>query len=1015
MRLHRLGITAFGPFSGTEEVDFDTLGDAGIFLIHGPTGAGKTSILDAVCFALYGSVPGARAQARSLRSDHALPGAAPRVELEVTVRGRTLRITRSPRWRRDKKRGSGTVEEQPRVTVSERRDGGWTALSTRLDEAGQLIRELLGMSAQQFCQVAMLPQGDFARFLRAGAEDRRVVLQQLFATETFADVERWLVEQRKATGREAAQRWRAAERITDRIAEVSADLKPDDPADALTPADTAGGEEPDPADTARIERPAQWAAALLALAARASEQSGRQVRAAAEALAYAAEVAAAARDLHARRRRHADALARRDALATRRGERAQLAATIDAAQRADRVIGLIEAATDRAAAARQAADVEQRAVAEIAALIGSPDTDGELPALIETAQRDRTGELARLAGLREQVDRQARVRAELAGTEARIDAAEATSAELAEDLATLPEHRDALRAHLADAREAAAGLPAAEQARLRATERLTAARDREELAEAHTEARAWETVAIDRAQDARDRQLRIRADRLAGMASELAGDLTDGRPCPVCGGVEHPDPAVGAVDAPTAESERLAQQDYERAVAERTEATGRVHELAARLDAAQRGAAGLDTATAAARLAECDAALESARSAERTAARAAERLDALDGELASARARAEETERELTGLRAHADALRDEHTRLRERLDAARGDDPDIGARIARLDAEVDALHGAAAAVATARSRRQEHATAADTAERGAAAAGFDGTSAAAAAAVDAARLDQLRAEMRAIDDETAAVRDLLADPELVAAAAEPAPDPDGADAEAAAAAAAHTAAAGDHEAAQRRHARLTELVADLDAALARWRPAAGRAEVAARVAGLAAGTSPDNRLQMKLSAYVLAARLRHVVAAANERLAAMSGGRYALRHTVQRAAGDRRTASGGLGLAVVDGWTGVAREPATLSGGESFIGSLALALGLADVVTAESDGAQIATLFVDEGFGSLDEEALDEVMDVLDELRDGGRSVALVSHVAELRARIPVRLRVAKTRQGSTIAVHAA
>ncbi len=147
-------------------------------------------------------------------------------------------------------------------------------------------------------------------------------------------------------------------------------------------------------------------------------------------------------------------------------------------------------------------------------------------------------------------------------------------------------------------------------------------------------------------------------------------------------------------------------------------------------------------------------------------------------------------------------------------------------------------------------------------------------------------------------------------------------------------------------------------------------------------------------------------------MAAANERLATMSAGRYALVHTLDKAAGDRRGGSGGLGLKVADAWTGRERDPVTLSGGESFISSLALALGLADVVTQEAGGAEIGTLFVDEGFGTLDEQTLDEVMDVLDGLRDGGRAVGIVSHVAELRGRIPAQLKVRKDRTGSTVEV---
>ena len=163
----------------------------------------------------------------------------------------------------------------------------------------------------------------------------------------------------------------------------------------------------------------------------------------------------------------------------------------------------------------------------------------------------------------------------------------------------------------------------------------------------------------------------------------------------------------------------------------------------------------------------------------------------------------------------------------------------------------------------------------------------------------------------------------------------------------------------------------------------------------------------------MRFSAYVLAYRLTQVVAAANLRLARMSDQRYSLEHTPHRGAGETR---GGLSLQVRDDWSGESRDPATLSGGETFVVSLALALGLADVITQESDsaaeGSRLETLFVDEGFGSLDADTLDDVMDTLDSLRDGGRVVGVVSHVAEMRDRIPTQLLVSKSRQGSTVAV---
>jgi exonuclease SbcC len=201
--------------------------------------------------------------------------------------------------------------------------------------------------------------------------------------------------------------------------------------------------------------------------------------------------------------------------------------------------------------------------------------------------------------------------------------------------------------------------------------------------------------------------------------------------------------------------------------------------------------------------------------------------------------------------------------------------------------------------------------------------------------------------------------------------------------------------------------AALERLRADLARLLDEREPVATAHQLVDGLSRLAEGKSADNRLRMSLSAYVLAARLEQVAACASQRLLRMSSGRFSLLHSAQSATARGR---GGLALRVLDAWTGQERDPATLSGGESFSASLALALGLADVVTAEAGGAVLETLFVDEGFGSLDDDTLDEVMGVLDELRDGGRTVGLVSHVSELRQRIPVQLRVVKGRSGSAV-----
>ncbi len=239
MRLHQLSATAFGPFVETVHVDFDDLSAGGVFLLTGDTGAGKTSVLDAVCFALYGEVPGDRHTARHLRSDQAEPGAEPRVVLEVTIGARTFRFTRSPAWDRPKKRGTGTLRVQAHVVVEELRDETWVALTNRLDEAGHLVTSLLGMTCTQFTQVAMLPQNRFQAFLRATSAERQAVLQRLFRTERFEAVERWLVERRLELRRESQARHDDVAAVLNRFQEAAATTAPDewDARDLGVPAD----------------------------------------------------------------------------------------------------------------------------------------------------------------------------------------------------------------------------------------------------------------------------------------------------------------------------------------------------------------------------------------------------------------------------------------------------------------------------------------------------------------------------------------------------------------------------------------------------------------------------------------------------------------------------------------------------------------------------------------------------------------------------------------------------------
>ncbi|HEY8294887.1 MAG TPA: SMC family ATPase, partial [Micrococcaceae bacterium] len=254
MRIHRLEIQAFGPFAERQIIDFDALGEQGLFLLNGATGAGKTSVLDAISYALYGTVPGARQSGKRLRSDHAPEGLEPQVVCEFSARGRWMEVVRSPAWERPTKRGSGSTTQQAKTLLRERENGVWLEKSARNDEAGGEITALLGMNMDQFTKVVLLAQGDFAAFLRAKADDRQELLQKLFGTELYENVEKQLVTEAAAAKEELAakeaQLWQLEMAARAQAGEPAA---PAGAADAGLNAGPATGQDAGPLGTAEDE------------------------------------------------------------------------------------------------------------------------------------------------------------------------------------------------------------------------------------------------------------------------------------------------------------------------------------------------------------------------------------------------------------------------------------------------------------------------------------------------------------------------------------------------------------------------------------------------------------------------------------------------------------------------------------------------------------------------------------------------------------------------------------------
>ncbi|WP_200300847.1 AAA family ATPase [Streptomyces adelaidensis] len=992
MRLHRLDITAFGPFGGAQTVDFDDLSAAGLFLLHGPTGAGKTSVLDAVCYALYGSVPGARqsGQGMSLRSDHAAAAERTEVRVELTVAGRRLEITRQPPWERPKKRGEGTTLDKAQSWLREYDAvaGAWKDLSRSHQEIGEEITQVLGMSREQFCQVVLLPQGDFARFLRADAEARGRLLGRLFDTHRFAAVEKRLADRRRAT--EARVREGDTELLADahRMQQAAGDA-PELP-------------ELAPGDPGLAEAVLGWAAVARSTA-RERLTITHCARAAAEsARATAERVLDDVREVARLQRRFAEARERAGRLAERAEGHREDRARMERARKAEAVAPALELRDEAETEHRRASADETRARGELPRTYADAGAAG-----LATAARKAAEELGGLESAR----RAAQRLTELVTERTELDGEERADEDVLQDaegwLAAWETTRAELRTRIESAQEAATRAEQLAVQREPAEQRLRAARQRDQLGRDTDEAQARVLRLAERAVEARSHWLDLKEQRLSGIAAELAAGLADGAPCAVCGSTEHPEPARKVAGHVDRETEERALAAFQRADEERAEAERRLGLVQRALAAASAEAGDTPTERLASLAEELEeryararrgaSGLHPAQEALLHAERERDRRTAAQRE-AAVRAASRNTRR---------DALERERAALEGELAQARGDADSVAARAAQLERRTGLLTEAAEAVRTADGTAQRlkdaDARLADAAFR----AGFDTPQAAAAALLDAAAHRDLQHHLDAWQSEEAAVRTVLAETDTAAAAQLPPADLATAERAASAAAARLQDTVSAWDAAERRRAELDRLSARATASVRRLAPLREEYDRVARMAGLAAGTAADNERRMRLEAYVLAARLEQVAAAATVRLQRMSSGRYTLVHSDDRVG---RGARSGLGLHVVDAWTGRERDTATLSGGETFFASLALALGLADVVTDEAGGVRLDTLFIDEGFGSLDDQTLDEVLDVLDSLRERDRSVGIVSHVADLRRRIHAQLEIVKERTGSVV-----
>lgn len=1094
MILHRLEFEAFMAYPDRQTIDFSDLNAAGVFLLNGPTGAGKTTILDAICYALYGGTTGDRDPAQLYSTYVARANTPPRVFLDLTLQGRRLRINRTPVYShpitRGKRAGQMTVKAAT-ATVAELLPGGnpedeqaWKPIASQVKEVNAVIAERIHLNREQFLKVVLLAQGQFAQFLKSKPVERKELLKKMFPVEHIEAMYAELLEEAKQARQDVANDEQALENYLDRarsgmealhesLAPLTPEAGEESAADgASETATTAEAAETITAETVAAETLDAWLAAGIEEARTASARDAlEQSRLAGEAdrhtqtlnerlqlrkdwseyeqlIARRERLVEGQEPYKARVKELADARAAAPLVAhytQMRGEEEDIEER--RAQQAEYAGALKTASEDLLRALRAGEEPAEDAVPypeeELFAKLAADESaeargqqlDGTLASLRALHKRDD------LLAQEERTVRQARARSEQLMQKAEsaaqnLDALGARVRDIQENLSAYEKAEEEHALALRGAEDAEKAHREAQQAQqnIDAAQRAVTEAEKESERTLKTQQKAqerWQKAA--RASiEATDAFRNLQAQRLAQASSLLARELTEGEPCPVCGSAEHPSPArardgerlVEQADLDAAKAREDRAHEACRAREEEKEKAALAHHQASEALASARSQS--ETLTSQERMDPEQSARQLTQARERvqqTTARLAER-DALRKRQAQAEVEqktAEETRSTLHDTLTEAQALYRESLERRDalarELEPAKARIP-FAQRIEALEsyrALAQREEQGSLLLNRAVEEHSKHLVEVQVLLRESP---FADSAGVMAAERTKAQILALEEAVNAYELESARVGESLGREALVevaarVAAGEQAPDDQQElkdRIEELRQQVQHlTRREGEREGIVRSLRALhSEFIAFRERTAERY----DRAEMLSALAAAARGdTLGGYTHQVDLVSYVLGGEFERILDVADKHLQRMSDGRYGMKLSDHRAKGSR--SGGGLNLNITDTWTGEPRDAASLSGGESFLASLALALGLAEVVQSNNGGIELDTLFIDEGFGTLDSETLDTVMNTIESLRENGRTIGLISHVEEMKNRIPTQIVVEKGPRGSSVRVN--
>lgn len=996
-----LVMEAFGPFQRRQKVDFSVLNHRRLFLIVGDTGSGKTTIFDAMCAALYGKTSVGRSL-EHMKCLSAGPEALCRLEFSFQVGTRSFRIERIPDQKRLSRRGGRETSHAHTVTLWKTTDGIDHVLATRVGTVQEHIQSIIGLSIEQFCQVVLLPQGQFEKMLRAPAPEREKVMQVLFQTDRYV-----AIQERLSTDARQAE------------TEVKEALSHRDQTLQAVGCSTAD----------ELLQRHQNTIALLAHAEAARAELDTLETNARSALECGREINRKLQERDNAERAHAELQQQEPAIEADQQTiaRAQHAMHIEGTD-AQRSAAILDEQEALQTLENKRSLLEYTRLAKEQADHQRDREEKQLPEHLRIQE-----EITRLESLETMVAELAGLQAVVVSASKDVDtsrhhlrAAEQGLATVGEEIARINVRQaelSQLGGSLEDRRKA---LHAAEAA-VERTKQAQSLRDEISELKKRLESAYKRQAEADKARkEAREQYTKAQVGWINAQAAELAKSLAPGSPCPVCGSNEHPKPAHPSSDTvdpavleplqarveeaeTTLERVQSEVRDFDKDLAH---ATGREQILS---DGASTSTKALirDREESRKKLAEAEAAqkelpelaIELTRAKETEIQRKQDceelRKQVLECEarLATAKGKLEQREtdvqpqyRDPTGLKR---SITNEKKKLQS-LKVALKNAQDA----ADLAREAFARQSEATLGAEKTYTKAEQWTKAlrEKLDREIAAEGF-------ASEADYRMAKRSREELNALEERVAQFKnDLAAERLRLTRATEAARDLVAADL------LVLEAKVNDlGQSLQQTHTRIGSLsttIAAMSAGLQRLAELQQdiaerekRSTVLRRLADTATGVKPKNP---GFHRFVLAERLDEVLLAANRRLGPMSGERYRLERVRDE---ENRLVSAGLNLEVMDGYSGKTRPIDTLSGGESFLAALALALGLADVVQQHAGGVRLDTVFVDEGFGSLDPNALELAMRCLEDLRQTGRLVGVISHVAEMKERIrDAQLRVTNT-----------